>query len=185
MSFWGCIVAPGQPTKIENRAGELLHLSQACLAPDTPSGSAAKVLVEQGGQSYAIACLREGGQEFCALDLFLDSSEAKLAVKGKATVHLTGYFEAEDMDEEMEEESKAKSAAKPVEKTPAAKAEGKASPKIEAKSAKGEAKAEAAKAKAKAKEEEDDEEGEYEELEDDEEYEDEDEYEEEEGGEEL
>eukprot|EP00409_Alexandrium_fundyense_P003199 CAMPEP_0185904378 /NCGR_PEP_ID=MMETSP0196C-20130402/3687_1 /TAXON_ID=2932 /ORGANISM="Alexandrium fundyense, Strain CCMP1719" /LENGTH=58 /DNA_ID=CAMNT_0028623675 /DNA_START=96 /DNA_END=269 /DNA_ORIENTATION=- len=47
MSFWGCIIAPGQPTKVETRAGELLHLSQVCLAPDTPAGAAAKVLVEQ------------------------------------------------------------------------------------------------------------------------------------------
>ena len=29
MSFWGCIVAPGQSKKVETRAGELLHLSQA------------------------------------------------------------------------------------------------------------------------------------------------------------
>ena len=28
MSFWGCIVAPGQSKKVETRAGELLHLSQ-------------------------------------------------------------------------------------------------------------------------------------------------------------
>ncbi|CAK0856922.1 unnamed protein product [Prorocentrum cordatum] len=82
MSFWGCIVAPGEPKKVETRAGELLHLSQACLDPATPAGASAKVLVEQGGQSYAVACLREGAQEFCALDLFLDSTEAKLAVKG-------------------------------------------------------------------------------------------------------
>ncbi|CAE8654915.1 unnamed protein product, partial [Polarella glacialis] len=89
---------------VETRAGELLHLSQACLAPDTPKGASAKVMVQQGGQSYAVACLREGGQEFCALDLFLDTSEAKLEVTGKATVHLTGYFEADDMDEDGEEE---------------------------------------------------------------------------------
>merc|ERR1719215_1018427 len=98
MSFWGCVVAPGQPKKVETRTGELLHLSQACLAPDTPSGASSKILVEQGGTSYAVACLKEGAQEFCALDLFLDTSEAKVAVKGKATVHLTGYFEADDMD---------------------------------------------------------------------------------------
>eukprot|EP00421_Protoceratium_reticulatum_P023543 CAMPEP_0168381296 /NCGR_PEP_ID=MMETSP0228-20121227/12804_1 /TAXON_ID=133427 /ORGANISM="Protoceratium reticulatum, Strain CCCM 535 (=CCMP 1889)" /LENGTH=51 /DNA_ID=CAMNT_0008394391 /DNA_START=73 /DNA_END=225 /DNA_ORIENTATION=+ len=51
MSFWGCVVAPGQPKKVETRAGELLHVSQACLEPEAPKGSTAKVLVEQGGQS--------------------------------------------------------------------------------------------------------------------------------------
>jgi len=106
---------PGESKKVETRAGELLHLSQACLAPDTPKDSFAKVLVEQGGQSYAVACLREGGQEFCGLDLFLDSSDAKFVSKGKATVHLTGYFEADeaddDSDEDMEDEKPAKKAA--------------------------------------------------------------------------
>merc|ERR1712203_1146200 len=114
-------VSPGQSKNVETKTGELLHLSQACLAPDTAAGAAAKVLVEQGGQSYAIACLREGGQEFCALDLFLDSSEAKFIVKGKASVHLTGYFEADEVDEEMED-AEAKPAAKAAEK-PAPKKE--------------------------------------------------------------
>ena len=64
MSFWGCKVAPGAPQKVETKAGELLHLSQACLDPSTPAGATGTVLVEQGGKSYALACLREGGQEF-------------------------------------------------------------------------------------------------------------------------
>jgi len=137
MSFWGCIVAPGQAQKIESKAGETLHLSQACLAPDAAPGTSAKVLVEQGGTSFAVACLREGGQEFCALDLFLDAKEAKFFVKGKATVHLTGYFEVEDMDEEMEEDAAPKAAAKKEAKPaePKAKAEPKAEGKAKAKAA--------------------------------------------------
>ncbi|CAE8742594.1 unnamed protein product, partial [Polarella glacialis] len=132
MSFWGCVVAGGESKKVETKAGQLLHLSQACLAPDTPAGASAQVLVEQSGQSYAIACLREGGQEFCALDLFVDSSEAKLSVTGKASVHLTGYFEADDMDEDGEEEApEAKAAAK----TSSPKAEAKSSPKASPKAA--------------------------------------------------
>merc|ERR1712039_1128920 len=56
---------------------------------------------EQKGQQFAIAWLTEGKTEFCALDLFLEAGEAELSVKGKATVHLTGYFEADDdMDDE-------------------------------------------------------------------------------------
>eukprot|EP00972_Heterocapsa_arctica_P028187 4146402-Heterocapsa_arctica.AAC.1 len=60
MSFWGCVVAPGQPTKVETPAGELLHLSQACLAPDTAKGATATLIVEQGGKSFAVASLKEG-----------------------------------------------------------------------------------------------------------------------------
>mmetsp|Transcript_64183 Transcript_64183/g.142744 ORF Transcript_64183/g.142744 Transcript_64183/m.142744 type:complete len:164 (+) Transcript_64183:85-576(+) len=156
MSFWGCIVAPGENKKVETRAGELLHLSQACLAPDTPSGASSKVLVEQGGQTYAVACLKEGGQEFCALDLFLDAKEAKLAVKGKATVHLTGYFEADDLDEEDAP------MAKPGKAEPTAKASPKASPKAEAAAAKPKA---SPKAQAAPEEDEDDMEEEEEEEE--------------------
>merc|ERR1719498_2130773 len=104
-----------------------------------PAGSVAKVQLEQGGQSYAIACLREGGQEFCSLDLFLDSSDAKFAVKGKATVHLTGYFEADEAedgdDADMPPASGAKASPKtspktaPAAKSPAVKA---ASPAVKA-----------------------------------------------------
>merc|ERR1719436_1641569 len=107
MSFWGKKIAPGEVAKIETPAGELLHLSQACLDPAASSGASAKVLVEQGGTSYAVAVLKEGGQEFCPLDLFLDAKEAKLKVSGKATVHLTGYFESEEMDDEDAEDEKA------------------------------------------------------------------------------
>jgi len=140
MSFWGCVVAPGEQKKVETRAGELLHLSQACLAPDTPSGAHAKVMVQQGSQSYAVAVLREGGQEFCNLDLFLDSSEAKLSCKGKATVHLTGYFEAEEMDEDIDDEEvkpdkKRKAPDSAAAKAASPKATPKASPKAAPKAA--------------------------------------------------
>merc|ERR1712060_100831 len=74
-----------------------------CLAPGTESGALAKVVVEQKGEKFALAWLREGKTEFCALDLFLESSEAKLSVQGKATVHLTGYFEAEEDDDDMDD----------------------------------------------------------------------------------
>eukprot|EP00439_Symbiodinium_sp_Y106_P084328 s465_g25.t1 len=151
--FWGCIVAPGETKKVETKAGELLHLSQACLAPDTPSGASSKVLVEQTGQTYAVACLKEGGQEFCALDLFLDAKEAKIAVKGKATVHLTGYFEADELDEDDLPPAAPQG-------SPKAKAEPKSSPKAAPKSSpKAAPKAspkEAAKAKAASMEDDDD-----------------------------
>merc|ERR1719413_99321 len=114
MAFWGVKVAPGAAAKVDSADGQLCHLSQVCLDPDTKQGATAKVMVEQSGTKYALAILKEGGQECCALDLFLDLKEAKLKVTGKATVHLTGYFEAEDMDEEEDEEP-------PSKKSPAAK----------------------------------------------------------------
>merc|ERR1712087_427766 len=72
-----------------------------------------------GGEKFSLAWLREGKVEFCALDLFLEAKETKLSVSGKATVHLTGYFEAEDDDESMDD-------------VPAAAAK-KASPKVDVK----------------------------------------------------
>ena len=160
MSFWGCVLKPGESKKVETRAGELLHLSQACLAPDTPKDSSAKVMVEQAGQSFAVACLREGGTEFCGLDLFLDSSDAKFVSKGKATVHLTGYFEADeaddDSDEDMEDE---KAAGKPAKKAEASPKKAAAqSPKVAAQSPKAAAVAAPAAAKKAEAEESDDEE---------------------------
>merc|ERR1712190_594522 len=77
-----------------------------------------------GGETYAIACLREGGKEFCALDLFINSIDTKFAVKGKATVHLTGYFEADegeedvdDMEDHAEVDGTSKAASKKTETT--------------------------------------------------------------------
>mmetsp|Transcript_72893 Transcript_72893/g.156130 ORF Transcript_72893/g.156130 Transcript_72893/m.156130 type:complete len:449 (-) Transcript_72893:55-1401(-) len=147
MSFWGCIIKPGEQKRVESRDGELFHLSQACLDPSTPAGAKASVIVEQDGKSFAVAGLREGGPDFCSLDLFLDTTKAMVTVKGKATVHLTGYFEA---DEEAEDEDMP---------TPAsAKGSPKASPKAASKPA--------------AKEEDDEEEEEEEDDEEEEEEED-------------
>ena len=164
MSFWGCIVQPGQSKQVETRAGELLHLSQACIAPEAPTGSSSKVFVEQGTESFVVACLKEGQQEFCALDLFIDSKEAKFSVKGKAAVHLTGYFEADEMDEDLEvegAESKSAKVKEPLAKGKVVETKPKAEPKVETKpkaepkvevKPKAEAKVEAkAKVKADAK----------------------------------
>eukprot|EP00444_Apocalathium_aciculiferum_P067552 CAMPEP_0183560730 /NCGR_PEP_ID=MMETSP0371-20130417/95659_1 /TAXON_ID=268820 /ORGANISM="Peridinium aciculiferum, Strain PAER-2" /LENGTH=171 /DNA_ID=CAMNT_0025769033 /DNA_START=45 /DNA_END=557 /DNA_ORIENTATION=+ len=170
MSFWGTKIAPGATATIESELGDLLHLSQACLAPDTPAGAGAKILVEQNGTSYAVAVLKEGGQDCCALDLFVDAKDTKLKVVGKATVHLTGYFEADGMDEDddddEEEEEEAAPKAKAVKAAPvraksSPKAEVKSSPKAEVKSSPKVA----ATAAAAADEEDDDEDEEEEEEE--------------------
>mmetsp|Transcript_162798 Transcript_162798/g.521849 ORF Transcript_162798/g.521849 Transcript_162798/m.521849 type:complete len:200 (+) Transcript_162798:71-670(+) len=127
MSFWGAKVAPGEVAKVAVPAGEVLHLSQACLDPGAAPGSSSRVVVEQKGSSFAVAILKVGGQECCALDLFIDLSEATLKNVGKATVHLTGYFESEDMDDDGDE-APAKASPKVVAKS-SPKAEVKASPK--------------------------------------------------------
>merc|ERR1712150_357824 len=77
--------------------------SQACIDPEAKKGTNAKVMINQNEKRYAIASLKEGEQEFCALDLFVESGNTTLSVKGNASVHLTGYFEPDDMDVDEEE----------------------------------------------------------------------------------
>merc|ERR1719373_406660 len=117
MSFWGLSVSAAQPKKVGEvnaKEGELVHLSQACLAPDAKDGASAKLMVKQEGVAYCVACLKEGVTESCSLDLFLNSKEAEFIVKGNASVHVTGYLEGEDMDDEEEEEvTKSKPAPSP------------------------------------------------------------------------
>merc|ERR1712146_334368 len=72
----------------------------ACLDAAAAPGSAAKLIVEHGGASYAVASLREGGPQLCPLDLFFGADGAKLSVKGKAKVHVTGYFEPSSFSDE-------------------------------------------------------------------------------------
>jgi len=106
MSFWGCTVSASKPIKIDKHEGQLLHLSQACLEPEAPKGASAKLVVEHGGNKYAVASLREGGMEFCALDLFVDS-DAQFTVIGKAGVHLTGYFESDELMDDASDNEQA------------------------------------------------------------------------------
>lgn len=93
MMFWGGIVEPGEEHRISFPAGELLRVSQACIAPDALEGSRARLMLEREGLTYSLARLKEGSAPLCALDLFLDMSRVNFIVKGKAAVHLTGYFE--------------------------------------------------------------------------------------------
>merc|ERR1712217_269611 len=109
-------ISAGQTKTVESKAGHLLHLSQACLAPNTDKGAGGTVLVEQNNQKFAIASLREGKTEFCPLDLFVDAASAKLSVTGKATVHLTGYYEADDLDDDMEQDEPMPQKAEPKKK---------------------------------------------------------------------
>merc|ERR1712217_998500 len=109
-------ISAGQTKTVESKAGHLLHLSQACLAPNTDKGAGGTVLVEQNNQKFAIASLHEGKTEFCPLDLFVEADSAKFSVTGKATIHLTGYYEAEDVDDDMEEDGGAPQKVEPKKK---------------------------------------------------------------------
>lgn len=92
MRFWGGVLEPGG--ELTNfPSGALLRVSQACIAPDAAEGASARLLLESSGQAYALARLRADSSPRCVLDMFLDASRAKFIVKGKAAVHLTGYFE--------------------------------------------------------------------------------------------
>jgi len=114
MAFWGSEVTAANTKVVETPEAEPLHLSHACLGPNTQSEMDGWLLVHHGGKNYAVAHLKEGITESCILDLFIPG-ETKLEVKGKATMHLTGYFENAVADEETEErpvEEKSVSAAK-------------------------------------------------------------------------
>mmetsp|Transcript_61229 Transcript_61229/g.96583 ORF Transcript_61229/g.96583 Transcript_61229/m.96583 type:complete len:270 (-) Transcript_61229:116-925(-) len=171
MSFWGLVVSAAEPKKvaaIKAKDGELVHLSSACLAPATAEGCSAKLIVTTEGLDYCIANLKEGGQESCSLDLFLDSKATAFSVKGKAVVHLTGYLEAEedmdmDDDDDMSDAPATKLATKPpsVASPRTSPKAGAASPKVEAK--------QSPKASPKAAEPDDDDDEEEEEEEEEEE----------------
>ncbi len=92
----------------------------------------------RGVSDVEVACLN-GGRESCALDFFLDPADTKLMVKGNATVHLAGYYVA---DEGTDEEAKGDD----IENKQEAKAEAKGKPNTDV-----ESKAKAMKAKAMKK----------------------------------
>jgi len=103
MAFWGSEVTAAKSKVVDTPEAEPLHLSHACLGPDTTSGTDGWLLIHHGGKNYAVAHLKEGTAESCSLDLFIPGGKTKLEVKGKATMHLTGYFENAAADEETKE----------------------------------------------------------------------------------
>mmetsp|Transcript_123472 Transcript_123472/g.320691 ORF Transcript_123472/g.320691 Transcript_123472/m.320691 type:complete len:119 (-) Transcript_123472:28-384(-) len=100
MVFWGAMVSAEGPQQVRPKANNVLHVSNACLDAGAAPGAAATLLVEHGGARYAVASLREGGVQLCPLDLFFGPEGAKMSVKGKAKVYVTGYFEPSSFSEE-------------------------------------------------------------------------------------
>jgi len=115
MSFWGLILKPGQKHPVESAAGDILHLSQACL--HQPKGGKNYLQVTDNEKTYAIACLEKDKVEHASFDLFFSTGSCIFSCKGDTEVHLTGYFEPEqDMgDESGESEDEV---AVPVKKSP-------------------------------------------------------------------
>lgn len=160
MAFWGEALKAGQKKKVQAPEGEVLHLSQGCL--HEPKDGKNYVQAEVKGQTYSIACLEKGKQEHISFDLFFSAGETTFVNKGSSEVHLTGYFEPDQMDGEGSESEDAAPAAPAKRASPLlAKA---ASPKVVAASSpKQSPKLAAAAAAAKAAEEDDDDEDEEEE----------------------
>jgi len=104
MTFWGCVLKPGQKNKINISESDVLHLSQACL--HQPAGGKNHLQVTAQGATYSIAILEKDKKEHETFDLFFDSADTVFSCKGNSEVHLTGYIEPTDegMEDSEEEE---------------------------------------------------------------------------------
>jgi nucleophosmin 1 len=102
MTFWGCVLKPGQKKKIDITEADVLHLSQACL--HEPAGGKNHLQVTAQGTTYSIAILEKDKKEHETFDLFFDSADTVFSCNGKSEIHLTGYIEPTDEGMEDSEE---------------------------------------------------------------------------------
>lgn len=112
--FFGTVVKPGSNNPLVPHAdGFSLHLSQASLAADVPTGTRASILVklDPREEPVVLCTLCAGNQDTVLLDQFM-TEYAELSVMGDVPVHLTGYYspqydpaddEGADEDEEDED----------------------------------------------------------------------------------
>jgi hypothetical protein len=105
--FWGCSVKNGKPFEIKTGSNKVIHLSEACLTPN--SGNEKVYLqLQRGDEKYNLCVLQKDKWESYKLDHFLmlateDNRPYKLALHGannNTEVHVTGYLENEDDEEE-------------------------------------------------------------------------------------
>jgi len=161
MTFWGCILKPGQKSSVNITDSDVLHLSQACL--NQPKAGKNNLQVEVEGTSYCLACLEKDKREHETFDLFFDSQGTTFISRGDSEIHLTGYLEPADDDDEGEESEAGEVVTKSAPKV-SPKAEPKSSPKVSPKAeAKSSPKAEPASIEGEDDEEEEEEEEESEE----------------------
>eukprot|EP00850_Spirogloea_muscicola_P016527 SM000134S26970 [mRNA] locus=s134:402074:405404:- [translate_table: standard] len=104
----GAVVKPGKPIRQvpTEGVGSQLHLSQATLGRNVSAGARTVVKARVGdGPTIWLCSLTGGSQESVSLDLLFDQ-DVTFAISGKASVHLTGYYipnALEDYDEESDE----------------------------------------------------------------------------------
>eukprot|EP00927_Polykrikos_kofoidii_P047776 TRINITY_DN4205_c0_g2_i1.p1 TRINITY_DN4205_c0_g2~~TRINITY_DN4205_c0_g2_i1.p1 ORF type:complete len:462 (-),score=88.21 TRINITY_DN4205_c0_g2_i1:317-1702(-) len=98
LTFWGCTVVPGKPQHVSAPAGEIVRVTRACVAPDSPVGATAKLTIDLGGVKSTVACMGGNTHESCGLYVCFDMRSATFLVEGSATVHLTGYASANKGD---------------------------------------------------------------------------------------
>merc|ERR1712176_475267 len=102
MTFWGCQLRPGEKYMVKAEDGNVLHLSQACLNKPTEGKNYLQVV--DGSNKYAIAVLEKGKSEYASLDLFFRVGQCGFLNKGASEIHLTGYFEPDNMDEDGDDD---------------------------------------------------------------------------------
>ncbi|XVF53981.1 hypothetical protein PTKIN_Ptkin05aG0144400 [Pterospermum kingtungense] len=106
MGFWGIEVKPGKPHPYhsDNVPGKL-HITQATLGLGS-SKERAVLQCSVGHKSPIILCsLLPNQSETCSLDLIFDESDDLVAfsVIGNQSIHISGYFVADDGDHLLDE----------------------------------------------------------------------------------
>lgn len=107
--FWGCVVKPGKPQKVQKEQTDVLLITNISL---NSSGNAkASLFVKVGtAENILITSLETNKHEHAQVNLYVRISDGvTFTVQGQGEVHVAGYLdpsdsEIEDMDELDEEE---------------------------------------------------------------------------------
>jgi hypothetical protein len=109
--FWGCKVKENKPVEIKRKEDISLHLTDACLG-NIQSTEKFYLQLHVGHEKFNLCAFQKDKWETHKLDHYLnlnpdDKVSYKLALLGggnNVEVHVTGYFEKEDIDDEEQEE---------------------------------------------------------------------------------
>ena len=106
MSFFGCSIKEKKPFVIKSGNNKVLHLSEACITPESGS-SKVYLQLQQGEEKYNLCALQKDKWESFKLDHFLlltngETKPFKLILTGASNVevHVTGYIESEEAEDE-------------------------------------------------------------------------------------
>ncbi len=106
--FWGCIVKPGKPHKLQESLDDVVLVSNVSLNAST--GGKTSLFVKVGdGESLLITSLEPGKHEHAQVHLYFRITDGvTFSVQGNGEVHICGYFDLEegglDDDEDLDEE---------------------------------------------------------------------------------